>query len=93
MHVRVTSLSYDLVQEEKVSQIIDDQMTPKLRELPGFVSFMTGTDRNTGRGISISVWDDMEHADGFRTALGGLVQQFEAAGVSFDPPQLYELTR
>lgn len=93
MYIRVTTLGYDPAQEEKVFQIIDDELTPQLRKLSGFVSYTGGIDRDSERALSITVWDDMEHAAGFRTALGGLVQKIEAAGVSFDPSRLYEITR
>lgn len=42
--------------------------------------------------ISITIWDNMEHAAGLRTALGGVIQQLEGIGVRFEPAQVYELT-
>ena len=44
-------------------------------------------------GSAGTVWNDMDHAAGFREALGGLIQQIEDAGASFEPAQLYEITR
>ncbi len=49
MHVRVTTMSYELAQEEKVFQIIDDKLIPQLRKLQGFISYTGGVDRDTER--------------------------------------------
>jgi hypothetical protein len=93
MYMRVTPLAYDPAQEETLLQIIDQQLLPVLRQFPGFVSYTGGLDRNTGRGITVTIWQDPDHAAGFRTALGSLVQQFEAVGVRFEPAEIYELIR
>ncbi|MFN8489175.1 MAG: hypothetical protein U0350_16430 [Caldilineaceae bacterium] len=93
MYIRATTLTYDPTQEDKVLQVLDEQMIPVFRQLSGFVSYTGGLDRTTGRGVAITIWDNMDHATGFRAAIGGIVQQFEAIGVHFDPPQLYELIR
>lgn len=93
MYIRVTPLTYDLAKEDKVIQLGDEQLIPLLRQLPGFVSYTTGVDRANGRGVAISVWDNMDHAAGLRTTIGSLVQQFEAIGVHFEPAQVYEMIR
>ena len=93
MYIRITTLTYDPAQEAEVLRITDEVGIPTFRQLPGFVSYTGGFDRAARRGVAITVWDDMEHAASFRAALGGIIQQFEAVGVRFDPAQLYELTR
>jgi hypothetical protein len=93
MYIRVTTLSYDIAQEEKVFRMTDEQLIPAFKRLPGFVSYVAGVDRSAQRGVSITMWDNMEHAAGLRTALGGIIQQLEAVGVRFDPGQVYELVR
>jgi hypothetical protein len=93
MYIRITTLTYDPAQEAEVFRITDEVGIPAFRQLPGFVSYTGGFDRAARRGVAVTIWDDMEHAAGFRTALGGIIQQFEAVGVRFDPPQLYELAR
>ena len=93
MYIRIATLTYDPAQEEKVLRIIDEVAIPAFRQLLGFVSYTGGFDRAAQRGVAVTIWDDMDHAAGFRTALGGIIQQFEAVGVRFDPAQLYELTR
>jgi heme-degrading monooxygenase HmoA len=49
-------------------------MAAAFRQLPGFESFMSGTDRASGRVIVVSTWDTEEHARFSRDALGGVVQ-------------------
>jgi hypothetical protein len=92
MYIRVTPLSYDPAQEETVQRMVDEQVVPAFKRLPGFVSYAGGLDRSTQRGVSVTIWDNMDHAAGLRTAVGGLIQQLEAAGVRFEPAQIYELT-
>jgi len=93
MYVRVTQFDYDPAREEELFRIVDDHVFPAMKALPGFQSFTSGSDREAKRGVSITVWNDMDHAAGFREALGGLIQQLEDAGASFEPAQLYEITR
>ena len=93
MYIRNTTFAFDPAKEENVLNLTDEQLIPLLRGLPGFVSYHAGIDRGTGRGVAVSVWDNMDHAAGFRAAMGGLVQQFEAIGIRFDPAQVYALVR
>ena len=93
MFIRVTTLTYDPSQEDQVIQLGDEQLIPLLRQMSGFVSYHTGVDRAAGRGVAISVWDNLDHAAGLRTAIGGLVQEFGAIGVQFEPAQVFELVR
>jgi hypothetical protein len=93
MYIRVTPFAFDLAREEKTLRIVDEQLIPAFQQMPGFVSYSGGLDRATQRGVAVTIWDNMEHAAGLRTALGGMIQEIEAAGVSFEPAQVYELTR
>lgn len=92
MYVRITPIAYDPAQEEALTRLVEEQMIPAFRRLPGFVSYHGGVDRSAQRGVSVTIWDDMDHAAGLRPALGGLIQQLEAIGVRFEPAQLYEIT-
>ncbi len=93
MYIRNVTFTYDPAQEETVLHLMDEQALPAYQKLPGFVSLVSGLDRTAQRGLSVMVWDNLEQAAGARTALGNIVQQFEAAGVRFDPGQVYELVR
>jgi hypothetical protein len=93
MYIRQTSFTYDPAQEEKLFRVIDEQMLPAFRQLPGFVSYTAGLDRAAQRGVSIMVWDSLELAAGIRTTLVEIVHQLEAAGLGLEPAQVYELVR
>ena len=92
MYIRITPMAYDPAQEEALTRLVEKQVIPAFQRLPGFVSYYGGVDRSTQRGTAVTTWDNMEHAAGLRTALGGLVQQLEAVGVRFEPGQVYEIT-
>ncbi|MFN8469188.1 MAG: antibiotic biosynthesis monooxygenase [Caldilineaceae bacterium] len=92
MYIRITTITYDPAQEEALLSLVEEQMIPAFKRQPGFVRYYGGVDRSTQRAVAVTVWDDMEHAAGLRTALGGLIQQLEAIGVRFEPAQLYEVT-
>jgi len=68
-------------------------LIPAYRKLPGFVSFTSGLDSGSTARCVGDGWDNLEHAAGARTALGNIIQQFEAVGVRFDTGQVYELVR
>ena len=92
MYIRITPIAYDPAQEEALMRLVEEQMIPAFKRQPGFVSYYGGVDRSAQRGVAVTIWDDMDHAAGLRTALGGLIQQLEAIGVRFEPAQLYEIT-
>ena len=92
MYIRITPIAYDPAQEEALTRLVEEQMIPTFKRLPGFVSYSGGVDRSAQRGVAVTIWDDMDHAAGLRPALGGLIQQLEAIGVRFEPAQLYEIT-
>ena len=93
MYIRTTTYAYNPAQADELLQLNDEHLIPRLRQLPGFVSYAYGLDPETRRGISITVWESWEAADGFRTALGGMVQQFQAVGLVIDPSQVYKVAR
>ncbi len=93
MYIRITTVTIDLAKEQEVLELIDGQMVPALQRLPGFQRYIGGLDRATGRAVAVSLWDDMEHAQSLRAALGSLGGRFEALGVHYDPPQVFEIRR
>jgi len=93
VYIRTTTYTYNPAQENELRQLNDGQLIPFLHQLPGFVSYTYGLDAATRRGISITVWESQEAADGFRTAMGGMVQSFQAVGLQIDPSQVYEMIR
>ncbi len=93
MYIRTTTYAYNPALADELMQLNDEHLIPRLRQLPGFVSYTYGLDPETCRGVSITLWESREAADGFRTALGGMVQQFEAVGLVIDPSQVYAVAR
>ncbi len=93
MFMRTTTYTYDPAQEAALLQLNDEHLIPLLRQLPGFVSYTYGLDAATCRGVSLTVWQNREAAEGFRTALGGLVQKFQEVGLIIAPSQVYEVAR
>lgn len=93
MYIRITTVTVDLSKEQEILNLIDGQMVPAMSRIPGFRHYIGGLDRAAGHAVAVSIWDDMEHAQGLRAAVGGLFGQFEALGVRFDPPQVFEILR
>ena len=93
MYIRITTVTYDVAKEQEVLQFVDEQMIPAMRQLPGFNGYTGSLDSAARRAVSITTWDDMDHAQGLRAALSGLVGQVEALGTRFDPAQIYEVVR
>lgn len=93
MYIRTTTYTYDPAREDALRQLNDEHLIPLLGQLPGFVSYTYGLDAATRRGISITTWESRESAEGFRTAMGGMVQRFQAVGLQIDPSQVYAVIR
>jgi hypothetical protein len=85
MYIRVTPMAYDPALEETLTRMVEEQMIPAFKRLPGFVRYYGSLDRSAQRSGAVTIWDNMDHAAGLRTALGGLIQQLEAIGVRFEP--------
>ncbi len=62
MWARVTTLQGPAGQSaddlEKNTQILREQALPAARELPGFKGLLSLADRESGRGITITLWED-----------------------------------
>jgi hypothetical protein len=91
MFIRVTPYSFDPTKEQEVLRISHERLVPALRQLPGFRSYTGAGDRATGRGVAITEWDDLEHAQTLRTAISGLVQEMADPGLHLETAQLYEV--
>jgi hypothetical protein len=87
MYVRVTRGRSDPANEEQLTRMVEEQLIPAVKRLPGFQSYTGGFDRTTGNLIAISVWETAEQAE----AIGGLRGQFQSL-VQFDPADVYEIT-
>jgi hypothetical protein len=93
MYVRVTTGGFDPAKEEELQQLTDEKFIPLIQQLPGFHRYLSGIDRAAGRFVSITVWDSLEQAQAFPTAIAGLLGEFTAASLRPEPTQLFEVTR
>jgi hypothetical protein len=91
MHVRVTPSHWDPAREKEVVRFIEERLIPVIRQLPGFHRYTGGVERATGHGVALTEWDDLQHAQDFRTALGGLVQEIADQGITLEAAQIYEV--
>ena len=70
----------------------DPAQYDELQRAPGFQQFLTGYDRAEGKGIAVSVFDTLEHAQFSRDLLGDIIPRFQALGLRMEPPVFYEVT-
>jgi hypothetical protein len=62
------------------------------KALPGFVSYQSGVDWETGAGVAISTWQDKESANFSRDDLGNVMSRIASLGIRLEPPAFYEIT-
>ena len=91
MYVRVTPYSFDPTREQEFVRFSQERLIPAIRQLPGFQRYIGAGDRASGRGVAITEWDDLQHAQVLRTTVGGLVQEVAELGVHLEDPQIYEV--
>lgn len=92
MYVRLTRFQSDPGQVTKEDLIaVAEAAAAAISALPGFVSFQDGVDWETGAGVAISTWQDMESANFSREALGDVLSRLSSLGVRLEPPAIYEL--
>lgn len=93
VYLRVTSMRYDTAREQELVQFTEQQLIPAFRRVPGFRRYIGGVDRATGRGVSITEWHDLQHAQLLREAIGpALLQGIADVGAQLEHAQFYEVT-
>ncbi len=93
MYMRISRGRFDPARYDEISPV-GREVDAAVQALPGCQHTHSGTDRNTGRFVSVSIWDTAEHANFSREAAGGLgdvVRRAQALGVQVEPPEIYEL--
>ena len=88
MYIRVTRASYNGVEEDKIQHMVDEQLVPALKKLPGFKHYEGGMNRDAKGFIAISTWDTLEQSQAVMAQRKG----FEALGVRFDASETFEAT-
>lgn len=89
MFARVTRFEMDVNRQEEASRIADTQISPGLRQEPGFKHMYALVDRQTGSGMVVTVWDSQADEEASRKKAG---QYFAKLGdVLTAPPQRSEV--
>jgi hypothetical protein len=91
MYVRITRGRFNPSTEADIQRIVEEQVIPAFQKLPGFQRYFGGVSRSTGMLTAISMWDTEEQAGFSRDALISAVPTLTALGVTFDPPETYEV--
>ena len=92
MYVRITPFGFDPPREQEVVRFTNDQLIPAFRRAPGFRRYYGATDRATGRGYALTLWDTREQAEALRTVVGGpIMQGIQALGVQLEAAQVFEV--
>jgi quinol monooxygenase YgiN len=94
MHVRVTSVQIQPGKVDDAIHLYDESIAPAAKQQGGFRSTMLFTDRTSGKGMAITLWDS--EADLTASEASGYYQEQLAkiAPLLTAPPQreVYEVT-
>jgi hypothetical protein len=91
MFMRVARAGVDLQAAVAVRRLGEERLRPAFEHLPGFRSWLIGADAEQGRIISITLWETREQAVGVSGALADIAREYEALGVLFTAPEIYEV--
>src|SRR5262245_29239555 len=89
MYLRVTRGRWDPAKHDELAPLAPEAIAA-IRRLPGCLDARSGVDRSTGRTISVSSFDTLEHAQFSRDSLGEVVARLQAGGWQAEPPDIYE---
>lgn len=90
-HIEPARLEHEEVRLE-ITRLVEESIIPALRQLPGFMDYKGGVNRETGHLVSLSTWDSAEHAGGASDAIRRVVAGLPAIeGLVLEPPEDYEI--
>jgi len=90
MYIRVTPLSFDPARKQEVKRFRKERIIPLTRHLTGFRRYTLALDEASGRGVTLTEWDDLKQAQEFRTAIASLLQEVADLGITLETSQVYE---
>jgi hypothetical protein len=90
MYLRIVRGRFDPAASDALVALVP-AIEAALAALPGHDHTHTGVDRANGQGVTVSTWDTEEHARFDRQALGEVVGKLQAAGMTLESPEVYEL--
>jgi len=91
MYVRITRGRYNPATEPSVQQIVEGELLPAMRGLPGFEQHIGGANRGMGILCLVSFWDNEAHANFSRDVLRRAITALSAIGVTLEPVEVYEV--
>ena len=91
MYLRLTRGRFDPAHYDAVVPLVP-AITAALQALPGVQDVRIGIDRTTGRTLSLTSFDTLEHAQFSRDRLGSVLQPLQDLGWEPEAPEIYETT-
>ena len=93
MHARVTIADADPGRVDEGAEVIRDRVLPSVRELEGFRGVIGLTDRETGKSMTVTLWESQEAMLTSEEAANRLRSEvMEALGGSKPTVERYEVT-
>lgn len=88
MHARVTMIKGPPDSADQSAQVVQEQVLPMARELPGFKGILSVANRSTGDGFTVTLWESEEAmaasdeaADAMRGQAVGAIEGSEVVSV------------
>ena len=88
MYVRVTRGRFDPARTDDIERLVAEQLIPALKQRTGFQGYQSGLNSEAGTLVAISNWETREQAQD----IGTVRAPFEALGIRFEPPEIFEIT-
>ena len=89
MYLRVTRGRWDPAKHDELARLVPEALAA-IRQLPGCQDARNGVERSTGRTVTVSTFDTLEHAQFPRESLGEPLARLQAAGWLGETPEIYE---
>lgn len=96
MYARVTpNRISDPSKREEALRLIDENVVPALKQMSGFKGYLALYDERSGTGLAITLWETRDQADswGASSAMRSVLGSFEALGMTFEAPNIYEVVK
>ncbi len=89
MYHRITRGRADPAKSDELTRLMPD-LRVAIQQLPGCQGVQFGFDRATGKSVSVSTFDTLEHAQFTRESLGEPLARVVAVGWQPEAPEIYE---
>jgi hypothetical protein len=89
MYLRISRGRWDPAHHDELARLVPEVFAA-IQRLPGCQDVRTGVERNTGRTVTVSSFDTLEHAQFSRDSIGESLARLQAAGWQGEAPEIYE---